>query len=136
MKSGRYLLDTHCLLWFQENNPAIPNRVMQIIQDPLNIIFFSQISLFEITIKQSIGKLPLLKASIEEIYKQALEDNFTFISLENQHLYKYKKVPFLENHRDPFDRMLIATAIHQNVVLISADKSFKQYSQKLIEVYW
>ena len=58
MVGKKYLLDTHCLLWFQENNPKIPKRVMQEIQNPENLILFSQLSLYEIVIKQAIGKLP------------------------------------------------------------------------------
>ena len=54
----QYLLETHCLIWFQENNSQIPDAVMNEIQSPDNTIIFSQISLFEIAIKQKIGKLP------------------------------------------------------------------------------
>lgn len=53
-----YLLDTHCLIWFLDDNPLIPAHVMAEIQSVKNTVFFSQISLFEIAIKQKIGKLP------------------------------------------------------------------------------
>ncbi|MEO6978713.1 MAG: hypothetical protein ABJA76_17470 [Mucilaginibacter sp.] len=66
----RYLLDTHCLIWFQENNPQIPAGIMSLIQDPENTILFSQISLFEIAIKKAIGKLPGLSAAIPDIRRQ------------------------------------------------------------------
>jgi PIN domain nuclease of toxin-antitoxin system len=69
MAVANYLLDTHCLIWFQENNIQIPERVMNIIQDTNNTILFSQVSLFEITIKQKIGKLPAFNATVEEIYQ-------------------------------------------------------------------
>ena len=74
MASNHYILDTHCLIWFQENNPKIPKKVMNIIQDLNNTIYFSQISLLEISIKQSLGKLTHFDTSIEEIYNQALLD--------------------------------------------------------------
>lgn len=73
--SQNYILDTHCLIWFQEDNPKIPSRVMEKIQEPSNTVFFSQISLFEITIKQKIGKLPEFTADISEVYHQAISDN-------------------------------------------------------------
>ena len=114
MASLNYLLDTHCLLWFQANDPKIPVSVMNIIQDENNTIFFSQLNLFEISIKQTIGKLPDLKSGIDEIYHQAIKDNFTFLPIQNQHLFNYQKVPFFEEHRDPFDRLLIATAYEEN----------------------
>src|SRR5580698_5244928 len=110
MAATKFLLDTHCLLWFQNNDPKIPIRVMNIIQDPANTIFFSQISLFEITIKQSLNKLPEFTSTISEIYRQGIKDNFMFLQLQNHHLYRYTNVPLFAEHRDPFDRLLIATA--------------------------
>ncbi len=74
MAGINYLLDTHCLIWFQENNPKIPEHVMTLIRQPDNVIFFSQISLFEISIKQRIGKLPNFYATIEENFsRQAIK---------------------------------------------------------------
>jgi PIN domain nuclease of toxin-antitoxin system len=78
MVDKTYLLDTHCLLWFQDNSPKIPKRVMSIIQDTGNKVLFSQISLFEIAIKQKIGKLPAFISNINDIYDQAIRDNFIF----------------------------------------------------------
>jgi len=54
MAGSNYLLDTNCLIWFQENNPRIADHIMKVIQEPENVIYFSQISLFEISIKQAI----------------------------------------------------------------------------------
>ena len=103
MAGINYLLDTHCLIWFQENNPKMANRVLKIIQNPENVIYFSQISLFEISIKQAIGKLPAFSASVEKVYRQALNDGFTFLPIQNQHIYQYGNVPLLRlNTRRPF----------------------------------
>lgn len=84
---------------------------MEILKDPKNIILFSQISLFEIAIKQKIGKLPSFYATVEEVYKQAISDGFTFIPIHNHHIYRYGQIPFPDQHHDPFDRLLIAKAI-------------------------
>ena len=73
MVASSFLLDTHTLIWFQENSPKIPGSIMGKIQDTTNIILFSQISLFEITIKQKVGKLPFFFATIEEVYNQAIK---------------------------------------------------------------
>jgi PIN domain nuclease of toxin-antitoxin system len=135
MVGNRYILDTHCLIWFQENNPKIPQRVMKLIQDPDNIIFFSQISLFEISIKQKINKLPSFYASIEDVYKQAVSDGFTFLPIENQHIYQYNNIPLIEDHRDPFDRLLVATAVQEEVTLLSADEKLSFYPG-LAKVFW
>lgn len=90
MPGKRYLLDTHCLIWFQEDNPKIPPRVMSIIQDPSNTLFFSQVSLFEIAIKQKIGKLPDFTADLSEVYQQALSDDFIYLPIINKHIFSYQ----------------------------------------------
>ncbi len=130
-----YLLDTHCLIWFQENNPKIPQRVMEVIQNPDNIIYFAQISMFEIAIKQSIGKLPDFQSDINEIQHQAIKDNFTLLQLQNKHLSTYNKVPFHDHHRDPFDRLLIATAYEENAIILTVDKNFGLYPD-FVEIFW
>ena len=135
MASKRYLLDTHTLIWFQENNPQIPEHIMNIIQDTDNTVLFSQISLFEISIKQKIGKLPAFHVTVEQISQQAIIDGFTLLSILNQHIYNYDKIPLIENHRDPFDRLLLATALEENAIILSADEKFKNYAD-IVEVLW
>ncbi len=130
-----YLIDTHCLIWFQDNNPKIPKRVMGILQNPQNTILFSQISLFEITIKQQIGKLSKFTATIEEIFNQALIDGFTFLPIANKHLFQYNNIPLYEQHRDPFDRLLLATTLSEKATLLSADANFSLYKD-ILEVVW
>jgi PIN domain nuclease of toxin-antitoxin system len=135
MAGSNYLLDTHCLLWFQENNPKIPEQIMEIIQNPENTILFSQVSLFEISIKQKIGKLPAFNASVYEIYQQGINDGFTFINIQNQHIYSYHNIPLVKDHRDPFDRLLLATALEETATFISADEQLFLYAE-IIEILW
>lgn len=135
MMRKNYILDTHCLIWFQEDNPKIPSGVMERIQDPLNTVFFSQISLFEITIKQTIGKLPNFTADLHDVYHRAIADDFTYLPIKNQHLFNYKKIPLFSEHRDPFDRLLISTAYEENAVMLSADNNFNLYAG-FIDVFW
>lgn len=135
MSKNRYLLDTHCLIWFQGDDPQIHETVMSIIQNPVNTILFSQISLFEISIKLKIGKLPGFNASVEQVYQQAIKDSFTYVNIKDQHIYTYGQIPLIADHRDPFDRLLIATAKNEEAAILSADEKFKQYSN-LLEVIW
>ena len=130
-----YLLDTHMLIWFQEDNPKTPEGVMQLLQNRENSIFFSQVSLFEIAIKQTIGKLPLFTATIMDVYEQALKDDFIFLPIHNTHLAAYNNVPLLAEHRDPFDRLLIAMAHVEGLTMITADKNFGLYPD-LVKVVW
>jgi PIN domain nuclease of toxin-antitoxin system len=135
MESNRYLLDTHTLIWFQEDNPKIPIEVLSIIENPDNIILFSQISLFEIAIKQKIGKLPNFAATIKEIYDQAVNDTFTFVGIQNAHIYGYAGVELIDHHRDPFDRLLISTAIEENAIILSNDDKLKFYNTQ-VKIFW
>ncbi|WP_316848197.1 type II toxin-antitoxin system VapC family toxin [Pedobacter psychrodurus] len=135
MAYNYYLLDTHCLIWFQENNPKIPKKILNILQNTENIVYFSQISLFEIAIKQSLGKLPNFSVTVEDIYNQAILDGFTFLAIENSAIFNYDKVPLLNEHRDPFDRLLISCAIQQDATLLSADEKFKLYSN-ILKLLW
>ena len=135
MASIKFLLDTHCLLWFQEDNPKIPVHVMKEIRDSRNDIFFSQVSLYEIAIKQKIGKLPDFKSETNTIYKQGLKDGFIFLTISNQHIDAYQKLPLIEKHRDPFDRLLIATAHTENAIVLTVDSNFNLYPD-FIQVLW
>jgi PIN domain nuclease of toxin-antitoxin system len=94
-------------------------------------IFVSQISLFEIAIKQKIGKLPELDLSINELVNLIERDDFNLLTLQTKHIEAYSQIPLLANHRDPFDRLLLATALSENMTLISADESFKFYEPQL-----
>jgi PIN domain nuclease of toxin-antitoxin system len=91
--------------------------------------------LFEIAIKQKIGKLPDFQGDIAAIYRQALSDNFTFLPISNTHISAYATIPLFAQHRDPFDRLLIATAYEEAATLITIDSNFSLYS-KLIELFW
>ena len=135
MANRTYLLDTHCLIWFQENNPKIPQRVIAIMQDTANKILFSQVSLFEIAIKQKIGKLPAFVSSTDDVYEQALKDDFIFLPIRNSHIYTYEQIPLKEEHRDPFDRLIIAAALKENAVILTVDKNFSLYGD-IISTEW
>ncbi|GGI24767.1 type II toxin-antitoxin system VapC family toxin [Pedobacter mendelii] len=135
MPSNHYLLDTHFLIWFQENNPKIPEVVMETIQNNENTIYFSQISLFEIAIKQILGKLIHFYITVEDISTQALKDVFTFIPLENPAIFNYGSICLLNEHRDLFDRLIISTVIQKEATLLSADEKFKFYPD-LLKLLW
>lgn len=119
------LLDTHALLWFLNNDPRLPIGAKQKIEET-EFVFASVVSIWEIAIKVNIGKLNLLTSfQIIQVNMNALniqelpilfEDNLTYIGL-----------PLLREHKDPFDRMLIAQAIGKSIPIVSADKKFDVY---------
>ena len=130
-----YLLDTHALIWYQEDNSLVPPMIVTEIKSLENRVLFSQVSLIEIAIKQKIGKLPDFKASIEMIHEQALDDGFEFLPIHNRHIANYHRVPWFSEHRDPFDRLLIGTAGAEGACILTADRDFSRYAE-FVQVLW
>lgn len=123
----QYLLDTQVLIWSLEDNPKLKYSIKAIIENVENTIFVSQFSLIEISIKLKLGKLPKFSVSIELMIDQLLQDGFTLLPVLNTHIIKYQSVPFFEEHRDPFDRFLLATALSEQIPIISLDEKFTLY---------
>jgi len=123
----RYLLDTQILIWHMQGNPKLNEPLRTIIENPLNTILVSQFSLIEMSIKLKLGKLPEFIVSIEYIAKQLLLDGFSILPITNNHIFSYQSIPFFEDHRDPFDRFLLATALSEEMPIISVDEKFPLY---------
>jgi PIN domain nuclease of toxin-antitoxin system len=119
-----YILDTHTLLWLAKNDPQLSDKAKQVIFDSANEKFVSIASAWEVAIKISIGKLTL-NGSVDEFFRIVEENGFILLPIEKGHLSALQKLPF--NHRDPFDRLLIATAISEKMHLITADKNISLY---------
>ncbi len=129
----RYLIDTHVIIWALEKSDELSSKVSRAIEDPDNEIFFSFVSLWEIAIKRSIGKLRLrysIPSVVEELGKQSVDA----LSLDALAVEEVENLPFLEKikHADPFDRALIAQAKANDLVIITKDKMFKHYDVKLL----
>jgi PIN domain nuclease of toxin-antitoxin system len=120
-----FLLDTHALLWFIQDDPQLSNRARVIITTDTNQLYLSVASLWEITIKLNIGKLTI-GHTIDEIYTLLKQLNIEVRPIAQSDLEQYLTLPL--HHRDPFDRLLIAQAIAQGLTLVSADNAFGAYS--------
>jgi len=117
----KFLLDTHLLLWWLSNSPLLSSSARQWIRDPENTIFVSAVSLWEVWLKSSIGKLRVPSAFAQRL----AGESFTELPLRAEHT---PAVAMLEwHHRDPFDRMLIAQAKSENLVLLTADQGLAAY---------
>jgi PIN domain nuclease of toxin-antitoxin system len=88
----------------------------------------SQITFFEIAIKQKIGKLPELDLPISGLVQCTEQDGFNLLALETQHIAAHDVIPLLATHRDPFDRILLATAYSEAIPILSSDTNFEFYS--------
>ena len=129
----RYLIDTQILIWLFGLTNNIPNNIHKILKDTKNEIFVSSVSIWEIAIKKSVGKLTFpfeLKNIINEIKKL----NISILDISSQHLIKVADLPF--HHKDPFDRLLIWQAIQRNLVIISKDRKFSHFESFGLKLFW
>jgi PIN domain nuclease of toxin-antitoxin system len=123
----KVLLDTHALLWWLADDDQIGIQARDLIADPGNNILISVASLWEIVVKVRVGKL---EADIKEI-SQAIElDGFTLLTINPAHLRTLAGLPM--HHRDPFDHLLIAQAIAEEAIFLSADQNTSKYSVQTI----
>ncbi len=121
----KYLLDTHTLLWFLQGDKKLSDKARQFIDNPSNEKFLSVVSLWEIAVKVSLGKLALGK-SFERLFPEQLHFNrIQILDITVDSLIKLITLPF--HHRDPFDRLIIAQAFVEELPIIGADTAFDAY---------
>ncbi|MCW5968995.1 MAG: type II toxin-antitoxin system VapC family toxin [Blastocatellales bacterium] len=121
----RVLLDTHAFLWFIANDSQLSGRSRAILEDGENELLLSGASLWEIAIKISIGKLQL-GGSFDSFIPQHLAINrIALLDISLQHLTAVSEMP--RHHRDPFDRLIIAQAMTEQMPVISIDDKFDLY---------
>jgi PIN domain nuclease of toxin-antitoxin system len=123
-----YLIDTQILIWYQEEDKRLSAEIYEILNNPKNIIWIGQVSIYEIAIKKAIGKFETFTISIEDLVEQIKTDGFQILHIKNSHLARYGDIPLLEIHKDPFDRLILATALSENIPVISSDEKFKNYT--------
>lgn len=130
----KFLIDTHVFIWFMEGNPSFSPTAKSVMLDKTNEIFISIASLWEISIKNSIGKLPL-STKYREISDVLYDNLMEVLPITFAHTVENNQLPF--HHCDPFDRIIIAQTIVENIDFISADAVFDNYlSGKSIKRIW
>ena len=120
------LLDTHVLIWALENNPTLSEPARETIILAKNMIFVSSVSIWEIAIKKSLGKLEVPDTLQEEIQLH----RFTPLAINYDHAELAGQLPLI--HKDPFDRMLIAQALTEKLTLITRDEQICRYDVAII----
>ena len=125
----KYLLDTHTIIWYLEASSELPKKIEALIDDPKIDIIISSVSLWEIVIKSSLKKLTL-NLSLEELLSGVKTRSFHILQIEDGHLLNLRKLPYI--HKDPFDRLLVASAISEDMTLITADKNIRKYNVKCV----
>lgn len=121
------LLDTHALLWWLDDAPSLSERARTTISDGGNLIFVSAVVIWEIRIKQALGKL-----EIPPDFRQVLaRQPFETLAITVEHAHAVADIPAI--HRDPFDRMLVAQARVEGFTIVSRDPVFERYNIPLIK---
>ncbi len=129
----RYLLDSHTLLWFDGSPEKLSKKVLKILLDKENELYLSHASLWEMQIKQQLGKLKLETEMERLIDSQCQTNDIQLLNMEPEHIYGLQALP--SHHRDPFDRMLISQAMIEDMTLISIDEKIQLY-QPQINCLW
>ncbi|WP_036478303.1 type II toxin-antitoxin system VapC family toxin [Myxosarcina sp. GI1] len=126
----KLLLDTHTFLWFVNDNPKLSNRLKDLIEDKNNVSYLSIASLWEMSIKYNLGKLTLDPNYKEFVEREVTTSVIQLLNIELEHLRINATLPF--HHRDPFDRLIIAQSIIEEIPIVTIDIAFDKYSTTLI----
>ncbi|MGH3978460.1 MAG: type II toxin-antitoxin system VapC family toxin [Pseudonocardiaceae bacterium] len=124
----RLLLDTHVLLWSLQGPERLCPETVAAITDPSNAVDVSVASLWELSIKQSIGKLTVDGDLREHVARQS----FSELPVLGEHVVAVRQLPL--HHRDPFDRLLIAQAQCERLTIVTADRKFASYDVPILPV--
>lgn len=122
----RLLLDTHVVLWFSAGDPRLGVKARQAIDAPENTAFVSAVSVWELAIKQSLGKLELP----DGFHARLLAGPFQMLPVTAEHALALAGLPWL--HKDPFDRMLVAQCQLEGLTLVTADTRLQAYPMPLL----
>ena len=124
----KLLADTHTFLWFVEGDPQLSLVARRLLEDPNNEILLSIASIWEMAIKVSIGKLTLLtsdKSFEVNLTEQLQQNGFGVLPIVLPHIFLVVNLPF--HHRDPFDRILAAQSLMENIPIVSIDAILDSY---------
>jgi len=135
MRSLKLLLDTHTLLWAIGKTNELSETVTHAIKNPHNEILVSAVSLWEIALKYGLGKLSI-NFDIEEIPEYCKKMDFELIPLEPIDALNALRLPQKNNHKDPFDRMLIYQCIKNEYTLVSKDTRIGLYKDDGLKYIW
>ena len=119
-----FLLDTHILIWAAISPHRISPELASLLSDPSNHLYFSSASIWEISIKESFGKRDF-HVSSNKLHDGLVENGYKEIKVSALHAMGVLKLPYI--HRDPFDRILVATAMWENMPLLTNDSTLAPY---------
>lgn len=123
----KLLIDTHIFLWIFDSNGKLTKQQIAVLESAETDIYVCHYTIMEIAIKLAIGKLPSSDLSMSDFFEQAAMKGINILPSKEDYAVNYLQVPFFENHRDPFDRFIIATAKTEGLSIMTNDEKFKLY---------
>lgn len=126
----RLLLDTHTFIWWLGNHPLLSTVAKDAIRDPDSVIFVSAATAWEITTKFRLGKLPGVTLIAADVAAQIAAEGFGELAVTVEHGQHAGTLP--GPHKDPFDRMLIAQALLEDLTLVSNETLFDAYGVRRV----
>ena len=119
----RLLLDTHLVLWWEAGSPRLPQEAISLV-DQADAVFVSHASLWEVAINVSIGKLRL---DIDKFAASVDHTGFEWLDIRHAHLIRVAALPLFDDHKDPFDRLLVAQSQSEPLLFLTADQKLARY---------
>lgn len=127
----KLLLDTHAFLWWLDGDRRLSPRARRAIAAEQNAVWVSALSAFEIVLKARLGRLPRAAAVADDLAGAILSQEFIALDVTVAHAQRAGDLPL--THRDPFDRLLAAQAIHEGLHFVSNDETFDRLG---VARYW
>ena len=124
----KILLDTHTFLWFLGGDSELSKQAKKFIETPKNEKYISIASFWEISIKNSLGKLTL-DIPFAQLKTEVIKNSFQILPISFDDTLLLSTLPF--HHNDPFDRIIISQAMRNNLTLVSRDSNFSLYNVEL-----
>lgn len=126
----KVLVDTHTFLWVLLDDPRLSQTAKQIVTSKKEELFFSMVSLWEISIKMRLGRLKSLGSSVAYLRAEMNNYGMELLPIRFEHILQQEALP--NHHGDPFDRLLIAQAITESIPVLTHDEKFRAYAVKML----
>jgi PIN domain nuclease of toxin-antitoxin system len=120
----RLLLDTHLILWWQGMRDKVPAVARDLIEGSAEAVYVSRASLWELAIKVGQGKL---RVDLPRFCERIKADGFSMLPIEDAHILQLAGLPVFTDHKDPFDRLLVAQSLSEPLILLTVDAKLARY---------
>ena len=127
-----FILDTHTFIWLDTEPERLSQTALRVCENQDNQLYLSMVSVWEMQIKNQLGKLNLRLPIAEMIAVQQQENDLKLLPIQLEQIYQLNNLPLY--HNDPFDRLLLAQALQENMAIISVDSKFSHYDN--VRIIW